>query len=144
MRAEYWAVAAFGLAIAEILLPGVFLIFFAGGALVAAAVALAADSLVVQLGVFVVATLAALLAGNSVYRRYVAGKNGGQLDLSPVGEPGMVEENIVNGRGKVRVRDISWLAAGPDLPKGTPIVVVASSGTLLNVAAVSPADRAPG
>lgn len=133
MKAEYWVLVALGLAIAEVLAPGTFLIFFSAGALVAAVAALVFASFVTQASAFVVATVAILLAGNSVYRRLVKGRANG-IGQGPVGEPGVVETEIVNGRGKVRVRDISWLATGPDLPVGTPIVVKArQGGTLLEV-----------
>ena len=136
MRAEYWLLAALVLTIAEVLAPGIFLIFFAVGALVTAAATLFAPTLVAQLGVFVAASVVALLAGNSLYRHFLAKRRANGLGQGPVGEPGVVEKAIVDGRGKVRVRDISWLATGPDLPKGTPIVVVGRpSGTLLEVAA---------
>jgi hypothetical protein len=135
MRAEYWILAALALAIAEILAPGTFLIFFAVGALVTAAASFLLDSLAAQLGVFVAAAVAAMIAGNSLYRHLLRGRGTNALGRGPSGEPGFVEEAIVNGRGKVRVRDISWLATGPDLPVGTPIVVTGRrGGTLLEVA----------
>lgn len=134
MRAEYWVLTALVLAIAEVLAPGTFLIFFALGALITSAFALFASQISLQLAIFVVATLVALLAGNSVYRRYLSAAKPSGLGRRPIGEQGVVEEDIIDGRGKVRVRDISWLAAGPDLPKGAPIVVTARlGGTLLKV-----------
>jgi membrane protein implicated in regulation of membrane protease activity len=136
MKAEYWLLVALGLAIAEVLAPGTFLIFFSVGALLTALAALVFTSFVAQASVFVLATVAILLAGNSVYRRFVKGRANG-IGQGPVGEPGVVETEIVNGRGKVRVRDISWLATGPDLPVGTAIVVKGrQGGTLLEVAAL--------
>jgi hypothetical protein len=135
MRPEFWVIAALLLTIAEVLAPGTFLIFFAGGALVTAAASLAFASIVAQLGMFSVATVVLLLAGNSLYRRLLATKRASRLGQGPIGEPGIVEQRIVNGRGKVRVRDISWLATGPDLPTGTAIVVIRRDGTLLEVAA---------
>jgi len=133
MRAEYWLLAALLLAIAEIIAPGTFLIFFAIGALVTAAVTVATQDLGIELGVFVAASIAAALAGHSLYRRLLGKRGKNLLGHGPVGEPGTVEEPIVNGRGKVQVRGISWLAEGPELPAGTPIVVVRRKGTLLEV-----------
>jgi inner membrane protein len=136
MRAEYWVLAAIALTVAEILAPGTFLIFFAVGALITAALSLVVASLVAQLGVFVVATVVALLAGSRLYRHLLSKRAANRLGQGPIGEPGVVEEAIVNGRGKVRVRDIAWLATGADLPAGTPIVVTGRrGGTLLEVAA---------
>jgi len=133
MRFEYWIVAALVLAIAEMVAPGTFLIFFAIGALVTAAATAFIGELAPQLGVFVAAAIVAALAGRSLYRRLLGRRQANALGQGPVGEPGLVEEAIVNGRGKVRVRDIAWLAEGPDLAAGTPIVVVRRDGTLLKV-----------
>ncbi len=135
MRAEYWVLAALLLTIAEVLAPGTFLIFFAVGALMTAALSLFVASLAAQLGLFVAATGIAVLVGNSLYRRLLSKRAAHRLGQGPIGEPGIVEEAIVNGRGKVRVRDIAWLATGADLPVGTPIVVTGRrGGTLLEVA----------
>jgi inner membrane protein len=142
MRSEYWVVAALILTIAEVLAPGTFLIFFAGGALVTAAAQLLVLPVTAQLAIFSVATIVLLLAGNSLYRRLLAKKRENTLGLGPIGEPGIVEQRIVNGRGKVRVRDTSWLATGPDLAKGTAIVVVQRDGTLLQVAPLHDAPSA--
>ncbi|TCO36848.1 NfeD family protein [Dokdonella fugitiva] len=60
-------------------------------------------------------------------------KRGAQL----VGQRFVVSEAIVNGRGKVKVGDGSWLASGPDLPAGSEVEVVAVEGTTLTVRAVS-------
>ena len=136
MRAEYWVLIALLLAIAEILAPGTFLIFFAVGALLTAALSLLVASFAAQLGMFVAATIGALFAGSSFYRHLLGKRAANRLGQGPIGEPGIVEEAIVNGRGKVRVRDIAWLATGSDLPVGTPIVVTGRrGGTLLEVAA---------
>lgn len=139
MRGEYWLLAALALAIAEVVNPGIFLIFFAAGALVAAGASGFVPEIAGQLAIFVAASLAALFAGTSFYRRFLDRRGANGLGRGPVGEPGTVEEAIVGGRGKVRVRDIAWLATGPDLPAGTPITVVRCKGTLLEVARRPPA-----
>ena len=59
-------------------------------------------------------------------------KRGAQL----VGQHFVLVEPIVNGRGKVKVGDGSWLASGPDLPIGSEVEVVAVDGTTLSVRAV--------
>ena len=137
MLAEYWVLGSLMLAIAEVVAPGIFLIFFALGALVTAIAArfFGIADIVWQLAIFVAATIAILVAGHSFYSRFLAHRAAEAIGHGPLGEPGIVEEPIVAGRGKVRVRDISWLATGPDLAKGTPIVVVGRpEGTLLEVA----------
>ncbi len=137
MRAEYWVIAGLILAVAEVVAPGTFLIFFAAGAVITGLAALLIGSLVIQVLVFVVATLSIFVIGTRHYRRLLAARHPGEITRGPLGEPGIVEAAIVNGRGKVRVRDISWLAAGADLAVGTPVVVTAVKGTLLEVRSVS-------
>ena len=50
-----------------------------------------------------------------------------------IGAHGTVCETFVNGRGKVRVGDTVWLADGPDLAEGSPVVVAGVRGTRLDV-----------
>ena len=56
-------------------------------------------------------------------------RRGAQL----VGQRFVLSEAIVNGRGKVKVGDGSWLASGPELPAGSEVEVVAVDGTTLSV-----------
>ena len=51
------------------------------------------------------------------------------------GEIFHLTEPIVDGRGRMKVADTMWRVAGPDLPAGTKVRVVAVEGTVLRVAA---------
>lgn len=46
-----------------------------------------------------------------------------------------LSEPIVNGHGRVRMDDTQWRIAGPDLPSGTQVKVVAVDGATLRVKA---------
>jgi len=61
-------------------------------------------------------------------------KRGAQL----VGQRFVLCDAIVNGRGKVKVGDGTWLAEGPDLPAGSEVEVTAVQGTTLKVVAGAP------
>lgn len=50
-----------------------------------------------------------------------------------VGRVLVLAEAIEGGRGKVRCGDTLWQVEGPDLPQGTHVRVVASTGMLLRV-----------
>jgi len=50
-----------------------------------------------------------------------------------VGKRYVLDTAIVNGRGKVKVGDSSWLAEGPDLPAGSEVEVIATDGSALKV-----------
>ncbi|MGE7138253.1 NfeD family protein [Luteibacter sp. NPDC031894] len=53
-----------------------------------------------------------------------------------VGQRYVLCEAIVNGRGKAKVGDGTWLVNGPDLPLGAAVEVVGIDGTTLRVKAV--------
>jgi inner membrane protein len=143
MRAEYWLLLGLALAIAEVLAPGIFLAFLAIGAVATAAMAVAFADVRVQLVVFALASGIAVVFGRTLYRRLSARRDeASELGRGPIGEHGTVVDPIVGGRGKVKVRDSVWLAAGPDLAAGTPIIVARREGTLLHVRPLqAPASR---
>jgi inner membrane protein len=134
MSIELWLLLVFALTIAEVLAPGTFLIFLGFGALAAGLSALVGAELRLQILVFVAASVIAVLLGRALYRRILTrGDGASEIGRGPAGEHGVVVDPIVDGRGKVKLRDTVWLAAGADLPAGTPIVVVRRAGTLLHV-----------
>lgn len=59
-----------------------------------------------------------------------------------VGRTATVEEELVAGRGKVRVGDTVWLAEGPDLPEGTSVRIAAHRDVVLVVTSVDGAEGA--
>jgi inner membrane protein len=131
-----WLIAALALAIAEIVAPGIFLIFLALGALVTCLLAIMVADLRWQLVAFALASFVAVLCGRSFYKRLLRGRDAAKgIGSGPIGEHGTVVDAIIDGRGKVKLRDSVWLAAGPDLPVGTPVVVLRREGTMLHVGA---------
>lgn len=50
-----------------------------------------------------------------------------------IGRVGVVEEAIVNGRGKVRIGDTVWVVEGPDTPSDSDVRVTAARGAILRV-----------
>jgi inner membrane protein len=138
-----WIVLAAILALAELHVPGSYLVWVAlGASLVGAADAALGLSLEAQLGGFAAAAALSCGIGYFVYRR--TGRHGrgepplNQRSLAMVGARGTVCEALRHGRGKVRCGDSVWLAAGPDLAEGTPVVVSGVRGSRLVVAAAKP------
>jgi len=138
-----WMILAGVLGVAEMFAPGAYLVWIAlGAALTGAADAAFGLSLEGQLGAFAAATALSCAAGYFVYR----GLHSRQRQEEPLnerhramlGERGTVCETFVNGRGKVRLGDSVWLAAGPDLAEGATVVVSGFRGTRLVVDAMSP------
>jgi membrane protein implicated in regulation of membrane protease activity len=139
-----WMVLAGVLALAEMGVPGAYLMWIAlGAALTGVADVALGLSLEGQLAVFAVASALSCAAGFFVYRRMLPTLG----SAPPLNEPhrallgarGVVCEAFVSGRGKVRIGDSVWLANGPDLPEGAPVVVSAVHGTRLVVDRLDPA-----
>ena len=137
-----WAIGAAAIGIAELHVPGSYLIWIAlGAAVTAAVVALSELSLAGQIGVFLAASAASCAVGYFVYRA-LAGKRGEEDSLNQrnralIGTAGIVAADFVNGRGKVRIGDTVWLAEGPELAEGTPVVVRAVRGMRVAVEAAA-------
>jgi inner membrane protein len=138
-----WIIAAGVLGLGELHAPGSYLIWIAlGAALAGAADAALSLSLEAQMAVFVAASAASGIVGYFVYRKLRRRRSGEVLlndrSLAMVGARGTVCEAFTNGHGKVRLGDGVWLAAGPDLAEGTPVVVSAVHGTRLFVEVAKP------
>lgn len=136
---SHWAWLAIGLvlAVAEMAVPGFFLIWLAGAAIVTGLLAWAVPlSLAWQIVIFAVLALVAVFSG----RRFLAANpvvsadplmndRGGRL----VGEVVVVTLAINDGSGRVRQGDSEWLAKGPDAEPGTRMRVSGHNGTVLLV-----------
>lgn len=133
-----WWVIAGVLAVLELVAPGVFFIWLA-----AAAAAVGLLVLVVDIGwEWQVAAFAGFSVVSVVASRYY------MKDVPPsdnpvlnqrgrayVGRTFVLDQPIVNGRGKIKVDDTLWRAEGPDLPVGANVRVTAVDGVVLVVEA---------
>ncbi len=131
-----WLVLAALLGAAEIVAPGLFLIWLAGAAL--------ATALLVALGLsgwwplvaFAVLSVVAVLVGKRVIARHPPVGDRPGLNRAAdrmVGALVIVEADFVGGRGRVRVGDGGWPARGPSLAAGAQARVVAVEGGTLVV-----------
>jgi membrane protein implicated in regulation of membrane protease activity len=141
MNAWLWAIGALIIAISELPCPGCYLIWIAAGAAVTALLSFAYDlSLHNQIQVFIVSTIVACAGGYFIYRSiFGAVRKEGSLNeraKQMIGKKGVVLEPIINGYGKVRLGDTVWLAEGPDLKDGTPIIVNAVRGITVIVSSL--------
>lgn len=136
----HWAWLALGLmlAIGEMLVPGVFLIWLAGAALLTGLVAwgLPLVGVPVQIVLFAVLAIVAVFAGRNWLRANPIisadpklNDRGGQL----VGETVTVTSAIDGGTGRVRVGDTEWGVRGPDAEPGTRMRVSGHDGAVLLV-----------
>ncbi len=133
-----WMVFAVVLAIGEIVLPGIFLIWIAIAAAITGGIALLAPgmSLPVETLIFALLCLAATWAGRRWYRDNPVESSDPMLNdraARLVGRQVTVVEPIVDGEGRVRLDDGTWNAVGPDAPMGARMVVLAAHGATLTV-----------
>ncbi|MBD9373502.1 NfeD family protein [Rhizobium sp. ARZ01] len=136
-----WWVLGIVLLILEVLMPGVFLVWIGVAAVITGALSLLLWEASwwtwqVQWLVFAALSVAAVLVG----RRLVL-SNAQRTDepflnqraQGLVGRTATLEQPISEGRGRIRLDDTMWSVQGPDLPIGTRVRVVASSGRDLTV-----------
>lgn len=135
----YWYAFAGVLIIAEMLVPGVVFLWLAVGAVAAGTVTLAVPDLSwhFQAAIFALASALSLLFGRNLLRR--AGQEGAanglnQRGKSLIGAEATLIEPVVNGSGRARLGDTSWLvSSGQDLAVGTKVRVVKADGARLTV-----------
>jgi membrane protein implicated in regulation of membrane protease activity len=143
-----WAILAAVLALAELHAPGSYLVWIALGAVLTAALSAAyALSTEAQLLTMALASAASCVLGWFIYRRLDRHRSTApplnEREVQQVGETGVVASAIVNGAGKVRLGDTLWLAEGPDLPAGAPVVVTAVRRARLRVRPADPTLVSP-
>ena len=132
-----WLIAAAILGIAELLLPGVFLIWLAAAAAVTGLAALLLGiPLAFQFGLFALLAIAATYAGRRWYTNNPVESSDPLLNdraARLVGETVVVVGAIENGVGRVRVGDSVWNARGPDAEPGARVRITGAEGTCLQV-----------
>lgn len=142
--AWYWLIGAGLLAITELAVPGVFLVWLAGAALLTGLVTIITGiALPAQLVLFGVSAIAMVLIGRQAYARMdhrssdpLLNDRGARL----VGQIVTVVAPIQNGEGRVKVGDGEWSARGPDAPAGARVRITGTQGSCLLVSA---ADALP-
>lgn len=138
-----WWVLGLILLSAEILMPGVFLIWIGIAAIIVGCLSLLFwnDPFWVwqtQILIFAVLSVVAALIGRRLM--VTTGESDEPLlnkrGESLVGRTATLSEPIAEGRGRVRIDDTLWVVSGPDLPVGARVRIVESTGRELRVEAV--------
>ena len=135
----HWAWLALGLvlAAAEMAIPGLFLIWLAGAAILTGLLTWVAPiGVPLQVVVFAVLAIVGVFSGKRYLRSNpvvpadpLMNDRGGRL----VGEVVVVTHAIVEGSGRVKQGDSEWLARGPDAEPGTRMRVAGHDGVVLVV-----------
>jgi len=132
-----WLVGAAILAILEIFVPGVFLVWIAAAAALTGVVAaLLPLGLPFQLVLFALFAIASVYVGRRQYERNLVPTDDPLLNdrvARLIGQIVTVETAIADGSGRVRVGDGVWNARGPDAATGARVRVVGGQGTCLTV-----------
>lgn len=139
-----WFIAGLLLLVAELFLPGVFLMWVG-----IAAVILGVFSLILwpygfwgwqlQAVLFASFSVISILVGRRLLRRREGTTDQpflNQRTASLVGRTAVLREPIRDGRGRIHIDDTSWIVEGPDLPEGAHVKIVSGDGRNLRVEAV--------
>ena len=137
----FWAVVTLLLFAAETMAPGAFMLWFgfAAAAMAIAVLALPELGWLAQAVLFSVFSLLSV----AVYRKWFRGK-GRQSDRPGlnrraeqlIGQQVPLQQAIGTGQpGRVQIADAFWDVAGPELPAGTVVRIVAVDGMILRVEA---------
>lgn len=132
-----WLALGLVLAAAEMAIPGVFLIWMAGAALITGLVAWATPiGIPLQIVLFALLAIIAVFSG----RRYLrdnpieaADPKMNQRGERVIGETVVVTQAIEGGSGRVHLGDSEWIAKGADAAPGTKMRVVGHDGVVLLV-----------
>lgn len=142
MSAAVWLGLAVILGIAELLVPGVFLVFLAAAAAITGVAVYVLDALplAAQLGAFAVWSVVSVAIGRRWYSDYPVETSDPLLNdraARMIGAVVVVEEAIAGGRGRVRIGDGTWPARGPDAATGERVRIVAVDGAVVEIEPVS-------
>ncbi|MCC7251742.1 NfeD family protein [Hyphomicrobium sp.] len=134
-----WVIAGVLLMALETLIPGVYFLWFGISAVVVGVLLFGTGDAISQpwqLVLFALISVATVFA----VRRFAnlqsvesAEKDLNQRGAQYFGRVVVVEDAISGGRGRVRVDDTLWLAAGADAPKGSRVRITGANGIVFTV-----------
>jgi membrane protein implicated in regulation of membrane protease activity len=132
-----WLLGAIILGIAELIVPGVFLIWLAAAAAATGLLTLAFGiALPFQFAVFALLAIASVYSGRRWYLANPMPSADPMLNdraARLVGRTVVVVAAIENGEGRVKVGDGVWSCRGPDCAEGTRVRITGADGSCLKV-----------
>jgi membrane protein implicated in regulation of membrane protease activity len=133
-----WLIGATVLGVAELIVPGVLLVFIAIAAALTGVIALLFPALAPagQVLGFAVWSAVTVLVGRRWYREFPIVSADPLLNdrvARLIGEVVIVVEPVSDHGGRVRVGDGEWPARGPDTPAGARVRITGADGTTLFV-----------
>lgn len=132
-----WMILGLCLLAVEILVPGIFFLWFGIAAIATGVLALTVDvAWQIQIVVFLALSCLAVLVGRLLTRRLEAKPADAFLNRRAerfVGQRFTLDEPITGGSGRLKHGDTLWRVSGPDLPAGSRIEVTGTDGPCLLV-----------
>ncbi len=139
-----WFILGAFLIIIEIFAPGTFVLWFGIAALVTAGLAfIIPQNLALQIAFMAITSIVAVLMGRKFYKKLGDTSDSSEEPLNErtaryIGHITVIESDIINGRGRIKIEDSSWLCeSSEDLPKGHKVEVIGANGTVLIVKSIS-------
>lgn len=136
----WWLILGLVLAIAEIVVPGVFLIWIGAAAIVTGLLSLLLPlPAAAEFVIFAITSIGAVYLGRRYIKDHPIGSSDPLLNdraARLVGRQVTVVEAISGGEGKVKVGDTVWLATGTDAAVGERVMIVGAEGSRLKIQAV--------
>ncbi len=133
----FWLTLGLVLAIGEMTIPGVFLIWLSAAALVTGAVSwLVPIGIPLQIVLFAVLAVVFVFAGRNWLQRNPVKSADPQLNDrggQAIGQVVLVTHAIDAAGGRVKLGDSEWMARGPDAEPGTRMRVSGHDGSVLLV-----------
>lgn len=135
-----WWIVAIVLGILELLVPGIFFIWLAVAAAIVGALLLIIDiPMTGQIALFAVLSIMVVWLSRRWLKQHPIISDHPMLNQRAktyIGKNFVLEQAIINGRGKLKIGDSLWLASGPELPVGASVRVIGESDGVLQVEAV--------
>ena len=137
-QAIFWACLALLLIAAEVLAPGVFLLWlgFAAAGVFALVLLLPGVSPLWQAVSFVVLSFVLIAVYRYFFRKHDKQSDQPLLNRKSeqlIGKVLPLHQAIVNGQGRVKLGDALWTVEGPDLPAGAQVRVIGATSMTLKV-----------
>ena len=139
-----WWIIGLALLILEIILPGVFMLWFGIAAIIVGTISLILGESVLwpwqaQVIAFAVLSLISAIIGRRYF--YSTHPDTDQPNLNErgaqmIGRVSTLSDPLENGAGRVKLGDTIWRVVGPDLPAGSKVKVVDIENGTLKVEAV--------
>lgn len=133
----HWWIFAVLFLILEIFSPAAFFMWMGFAAAITGLVVLAIPmSWEMQFLIFAALSVASILIGRTYFRRHpieseqpIINERGQEL----IGRTAVVDADIVNGKGRIRLGETTWSVSGPDAPAGEKVKIVGADGAVLKV-----------